>query len=305
MEKRKRGLGRGIYALLSDTENNINNEEKKPEHYEIIPNHTLLQVETSMLSPNPHQARKNFDEEKIEELSISIEKQGILQPLIITKHTDNEEKKYTIVAGERRWRAARKKGLKRVPAIFIELDTLKNIEASLTENIQRENLTPIELAKALKTLSDVGNLTQEELAKKLGLSRPVITNCIRLLSLPDYIQDAIETHTISQSHARLLLQLLPSEQKKAFEKIVSSSLNIRETEELIQAMRQAGRSKKKALSPKKKADPHIKMLEQNFVEKFGTQVVFSGSQEKGVISFHYYNEEDLSRLLEIFGVSLS
>ncbi len=341
MEKRKNRLGRGIHALLQNESQDAISEldltlteptKQKAANKQTaavaakpqtapkqaatargasteLPLQTLLFLKVDSLSANPFQPRKQFNEERLEELSASIREQGILQPLVITDNPDlkqsSKKKTHIILAGERRWRAAKKAGLDSVPAIYVKATASKNIEASLTENIQRENLNSIELAKSFHALLELRSCTQEDLAKSLGLSRPVVSNTLRLLTLSPEIQSAIEEQRISQSHARLLLQLKGAAQKDLFQKIQDNSLNIRETEDLLQQSlhgKKTGQKQGPTKKGKQGKEAHLQELEQQLVEKFGTRVVLSGSIEKGFLSLYYYSKEDLARIAEILDV---
>ena len=315
MEKRKKGLGRGLQALIDSEKSNIENQDTQnititSEIHENI----LLHVDINSLIPNPYQARTVFNEKKLKELSSSISQHGVLQPIIITRppeeiqSNDEKEKKYIIIAGERRWKASIKAGLTQIPALFINVNITKNMETSLTENIQRENLSPIEFAKSLNAYLEVSSYTHEEAAHFLGKSRSVITNSLRLLTLPPQIQDAIHIGDISQSHARLLLTLEKKEQLHILNEILSHSLNVRQTEIAINSLhtqKKIATSKKSSHSQNSKNISFIKEIEQNLIEKFGTKAYISGTMSEGKIVLHFYNKDDLQRLLEQLDISLS
>ncbi len=278
-----KGLGKGLNAFFS------NMEATKEE--------SVREIKIKELRPNPYQPRKVFEKEAIEELAQSIVEHGILQPIIARKSI----KGYEIVAGERRYRAAKAAKLETVPVVVKELTEQQMMELAVLENLQREDLTPIEEGSAYQLLMEKLNLTQEELAKRLGKSRPHIANHIRLLSLPPKIQALISEGKISMGHGRALLGLRKKDRLTAVvEKIIKESLNVRQLEKLIQQLNDVPRETKK---PEKKKDVFIKEQESFLREKFGTPVNIKQSKNKGKIEIEFFTKDDLDRILELLEMS--
>ncbi len=275
-----KGLGKGLGAFFSNLEDE--NEE------------VIQELSLNELRPNPYQPRKNFDQESIDELRSSIEEHGILQPLVVRKSI----KGYEIVVGERRFRAAKDAKLETVPAVVRELSDQQMMEMAILENLQREDLNPIEEALAYQTLMEKLSITQEEVAKRLGKSRPHIANHIRLLSLPPAIQELISSGKISMGHGRALLGLRQKAKLPALvEKVVKENLNVRQLEKLIQQLNEnVPRETKK---PEKKKDIFIAERESSLREKFGTTVNIKQSKNKGKIEIEFFSSEDLERILEL------
>jgi ParB family chromosome partitioning protein len=275
-----KGLGKGLDAFFSNIDSN--NEE------------TIQEIKISDLRPNPYQPRKTFDKEAIEELTASIMEHGILQPLVVRKSI----KGYEIVVGERRFRAAKEAKFEKVPAIVRELSEQQMMELAILENLQREDLNPIEEGMAYQTLMEKLSLTQEEVAKRLGKSRPHIANHIRLLSLPPQIQGLISKGTISMGHGRALLGLRQKNKLPVIvEKVVKENLNVRQLEKLIQQLNEnVPRETKK---PEQKADIFLKERETFLREKFGTTVTIKQAKNKGKIEIEFFSKEDLERILEV------
>ncbi|WP_153126904.1 ParB/RepB/Spo0J family partition protein [Peribacillus tepidiphilus] len=275
-----KGLGKGINALFSTLE--ASKED------------TVQEVSIKELRPNPYQPRKIFNQESLDELKQSILQHGILQPIIAKKCL----KGYEIVVGERRFRAAKEAGLKKVPIVVRELTDQQMMELAVLENLQREDLNPIEEAIAYQSLLEKLSLTQEQLAKRLGKSRPHITNHIRLLSLPKDIQEAISQGKISMGHGRALLGLKKKSQLKPLvEKVIKEELNVRQLELLIQQLNSnvSRETKKKTV----KKDLFIEERENILRERFGTNVTITQSKKKGKIEIEFFSQEDLERILEL------
>ena len=271
-----KGLGKGLDALLPNS-----GEE-------------VQAISVREIRPNPYQPRKIFTEEGIDELKQSILQHGILQPIIVKKSI----KGYEIVVGERRFRAAKEAGLKKVPVIVKNLNDEEMMELAVLENLQREDLTPIEEAIAYQTLLDHLKLTQEELAKRLGKSRPHITNHIRLLTLPKAIQDLISQGKISMGHGRALLGLKNKNNLNAIvEKVTREELNVRQLEMLIQQLNDNVPRETK----KKPVQKNVFIREQESIlrERFGTTVTITQKKKKGKIEIEFFSEEDLNRILEL------
>lgn len=282
-----KGLGKGINALFANME--VAQEEGTQE------------VQLKDLRPNPYQPRKLFDESAIDELKESIIQHGVLQPIIVRKSL----KGYEIVVGERRFRAAKKAGLKTIPAVIRELTDQQMMELAVLENLQREDLTPIEEAKAYQSLIENLHITQEELAKRLGKSRPHIANHMRLLALPPYIQNLISENKLSMGHGRALLALKKKEKMKLLvEKIVKEQLNVRQVEQLVQQMNEhVPRETKRDKRDEK--DLFIQERESYLREKLGTSVVIKQQKKKGKIEIEFFSKDDLERILEILDTNIS
>lgn len=278
-----KGLGKGLNAFFG------NMEEMQQE--------TVQEVSLKELRPNPYQPRKLFDQEAIEEMKRSILEHGILQPIIVRKSI----KGYEIVVGERRYRAAKEAKLEKVPVIIRDLSEPQMMELAVLENLQREDLTPIEEASAYQLLLEKLKLTQEELAKRLGKSRPHIANHIRLLSLPSVIQEYISEKKISMGHGRALLGLRNKDKLNAVvQKTIKEGWNVRQLEKFIGQMNEnVSRETKK---PEKK-DVFIRERETSLRERFGTNVSIkqSKNKKKGKIEIEFFSNEDLERIIELLG----
>ncbi|HCD09734.1 MAG TPA: chromosome partitioning protein ParB [Thermoanaerobacter sp.] len=278
----KKGLGRGLQALIPEY------RTEEPQGVETI--------NIAYIHPNQYQPRKQFDEDSLKELSESIKQHGVIQPIIVRKVDSG----YQIVAGERRWRAAKIAGLSEIPAIVKDFDDLQVMEIALIENLQREDLNPIEEAKAYKALIEQFNLTQEEISKKIGKSRSVIANSIRLLNLDDRVQEMLVKGDITIGHAKVILSLPnKSLQYEAAKKVVTENLNVRETEDLVKNLLRKNEKITKKLKSNK-IDVHVKEIEDNLCSFLGTKVKISQkSKDRGIIQIEYYSEEDLTRIIEI------
>ena len=276
----KGGLGKGLNAFFANVE--VEKEE------------LIRDINIAECRPNPYQPRKIFEPEAIEELKQSIEEHGILQPLIVRKTI----KGYEIVVGERRFRAAREAKLDTVPVVIRELTEQQMMEMAVLENLQREDLTPIEEAAAYQMLMEKLKLTQEELSKRLGKSRPHIANHIRLLSLPAKIQELITEGKISMGHGRALLGLRKKESiTKVVEKVLKDGLNVRQLEHLIQELNEHVPRETKKPVPEK--DIFIKEQETSLCERFGTKVHIKQTKNKGKIEIQFFSKDDLERILEM------
>ena len=275
-----KGLGKGINALFTNLETTRED--------------SVQEIAIKDIRPNPYQPRKIFTEEGIEELKQSIIQHGILQPIIVKKSI----KGYEIVVGERRFRAAKEAGLKKVPVVVRDFTSSEMMELAVLENLQREDLTPIEEAAAYQTLLDKLEVTQEELAKRLGKSRPHITNHIRLLSLPRQIQELITQGTISMGHGRALLGLKNKDLlNNLVEKIVKEEMNVRQLEQYIQQLNESVPRETKKTPVQK--DVFIQEQESILRERFGTTVTISQRKKKGKIEIEFFSPEDLNRILEL------
>lgn len=279
----KTGLGKGLDALFSNNIANIQQEEEIREG-EAIVNLKLRDVE-----PNKNQPRTNFDDEKIEELANSIKEYGVIQPIIVTKKNNY----YQIVAGERRWRAAKKAGIGEIPAIVRNYTEQKNKEIALIENIQREDLNPIEKAKALRELIDKYNLTQQELANKLGISRSGIANTMRILNLDPRVIELVMQGNISEGHCRSLLNIEdPDKQYQAALYVIKTGDSVREVEKQMKI------KKKEQVVDQTRYAPIYQEIETRFRNFFGSQVKLNAGKRAGTIVIHYNSKEELNNLIE-------
>lgn len=290
MNEKKRGLGRGLNALINtgtDTESKENTKENN-EYKEVF-------VNISLVEPNRNQPRKEFDKDALSELANSIKQYGILQPIIVQKNEDM----YEIIAGERRWRAAKEAGLTEVPIIIRDYDKQKIMEISIIENIQRENLNPIEEAMAYQSLMEEYGLKHEELAERVSKNRSTITNSMRLLKLSDNIQQMIIDGKISAGHAKVLLSVEnTSEQEKIAQELISKSLSVRELEKLVKQYIKP-RKKKKS---KDDTDYSLfyKEYEDRLKDILGTKVqINTKDKNKGRIEIDYYSAAELERIVEL------
>ena len=275
-----KGLGKGIHALFT------NLEAEKGE--------TVQDIDIQQLRPNPYQPRKTFNEQALEELKQSIVEHGIVQPLIVRQTI----KGYEIVVGERRFRAAQLAGMKTVPAVVRELSDEQMMEIALLENLQREDLNPIEEATAYQLLITRCKLTQEELAKRLGKSRPHITNHLRLLSLPSDVQQMIEEGVLSMGHGRALLALKNKQKLSAvIQRVIRESLNVRQLEALIQQLNE--NVPRETLGKKVEKSVFLAQSEALLRERLGTAVSIKKNRKKGKIEIEFFSEEDLTRILQL------
>lgn len=287
MSKRKMelGLGRGLNALLGDPE--IQNDSEGS-----------VSLPISQVEPGLNQPRKRFEPEALEELTQSVRTHGIIQPLVVRRLATGY---YQIIAGERRWRAAKAAGLTDVPAVIIEADDRKVMEIGLIENLQREDLNPAEEAKGFQVLMEEYGLTQEQLAQQMGKSRPAIANTLRLLALPEELLFMLEDGRLSAGHARALLSLSsPDLQQKTAEKVVAEQLSVRQTEALVKSLQNEHPTEDK---PKKSPLPNdIKLyldeLEKDLSGSLGRKVKIAHKGKKGKIELEYYNSDDLENLLQ-------
>lgn len=273
--KNKKGLGRGLSSLIGDTPSIQKNNN----------------VPISSLLKNKFQPRKIFDKEKLDELTESIKERGIIQPIIVRKSND-EKNKYEIIAGERRWLAAQNAGLHEVPVVEVEADDLKSLEFAIVENVQRNDLNPIEEAKGYKRLIDEFSYDHDKVGKFIGKSRSHVSNCLRLLSLPDEVIELVEKNLISQGHAKILVGL--NNANSLAKKIIDKSMSVRQAENLIKILKS---NNKKALIKK---DPNILEIEKSISDKIGLNVVIKNNKKnKGILYFEYKDMDQLNRLINI------
>ncbi len=282
----KKGLGKGIGALLN-TDTVIDN---------VLDKNGITELKITDIEPNKNQPRRKFDDEKIAALAESIKEYGVLQPIVVKKLDTGF---YQIIAGERRWRASRIAGIKKIPAIIKEYDKKETMEIALIENLQREDLNAVEEAEGYKELIEEFGLTQEELSKKLGKSRPAIANSLRLLNLPDEIKQYLIEEKISSGHARALLG---AEKKEimllAAEKIINDEMNVRQTEAYIAQLQKIKPVKKKS-AKEQEIERYMLSLEENLSTAFGTKVKIHHKKNKGKIEIEYYSNDDFDRIMKM------
>ena len=278
---KKTGLGRGLDALFVDMPEDLIQPEQKAQHGETIHKISIYEIE-----PNKEQPRRMFDTEKIDELSESIKRYGVLQPIIVNKR-DNF---YEIVAGERRWRAAKKAGLEEMPCIIKDTDERKTKEIALIENIQREDLNPIEKARGFRQLLDEYNLTQMQLSEIIGISRSGLANTVRLLNLDPRVIDLTLDGKLTEGHCRTLISITdPEEQYKAALKIVKNNETVRDTERTVK--------KTKKVRENNQYSAIYQDIENRFQGFFGTKVKLDAGKKKGKIIIEYASNDDLERIL--------
>ena len=274
MNKIKKGLGRGLSSLIGETK--------------IVKNTNKLLI--GDINPNKFQPRKIFDEDSLNELEKSIKERGIIQPIIVRKSDENS--KYEIIAGERRWLAAQRAGLHEVPVVVTEADDLKSLEFAIVENVQRNDLNPLEEAQGYQRLINDFSYDQEKVSKFIGKSRSYITNCLRILTLPSDVLTYIETKKLSFGHAKILVGL----ENASFvaQKIIEKKLSVRQSENFVKIF------KKKKGSYVKSLDPNIQNLEKTIAEKIGLNVsIKNNKKNKGTITFVYHDIEQLNKIIDI------
>jgi ParB family chromosome partitioning protein len=294
------GLGRGLSSLIPKKNYSASSgdsvaapprpvmDERKEEVPASNNGKNIIEVDINLISPNPHQPRTNFDEGKLEELSLSIKEHGIIQPLIVTQNGAQFE----LIAGERRFEAAKKSGLKKVPVIVREAGEKEKLELALTENIQRHDLNPVEEAKAYQKLITDFEMNQEEVAVKVGKSRSGVANKMRLLNLPIEIQKAIISGEISEGHAKAILALdNPEKQRALFELIKKNGLTVRQVEDKTKEV--SVRSHQRTVN----VDPAVKEMENKLMGILGTKVKLTKSGGGGKIIIEYYSDEELNGIL--------
>ena len=278
MAQKRPALGKGLGALIPDIDISSSDD-------------AVFEIDINDVEPNSEQPRKKFDEEKLQQLTDSIKEHGIVQPVIVKK----EGSFYKLIAGERRWRAARMAGLKSIPAIVREFTDREVMEISLIENIQREDLNPIEEAIAYKRLMDEFGMTQEEISIKIGKSRSAVANILRLINLDDRVKNYVIDGLMSEGHARAIIALPGNDmQYEAAKKIIDENLNVRQTEKLVKSI--INGKKKKLL---KKSEPYITDIQERLKNILGTKVNISYGRKKGKIEIEYYSYEDLERIMDL------
>ena len=275
MDKIKKGLGRGLSSLIGETK------------VESMKN----RLSVSDIVPNKYQPRKNFDEDSLEDLTNSIKQRGILQPIIV-RQSNNNNSKFEIIAGERRWLAAQKAGLHEVPVVITEADDLKSLEFAIVENVQRSDLNPFEEAQGYKRLIDEFNYDQEKVSKFIGKSRSHITNCLRLLTLPEEVIKLIENKKLTAGHAKILVGL--DNASFVANKIIEKKLSVRQSENFVKLF------KNKRQKPSTTKDTNIIDLERTISEKIGLNVIIKNNKRnQGSITFSYKEIDQLNKIIDI------
>ena len=277
--KIKKGLGRGLSSLIGETkvESQIN------------------KLSLSDIAPNKYQPRKDFDQENLEDLTNSIKERGVIQPIIV-RESNSSNAKYEIIAGERRWLAAKKAGLHDIPVVLTEADDLKSLEFAIVENVQRHDLNPLEEAQGYKRLIDEFSYDQDKVSKFIGKSRSYITNSLRLLNLPLEVLEFIKTKKISSGHAKILVGL--DNALFIANKIIDKKLSVRQTEAFVKIF------KKKSSNLKGIKDPNIRSLEQSISDKIGLNVVIkNNNRNKGTITLSYHDIDQLNKIIDIIKIN--
>lgn len=281
---RKGGLGKGLDALIPGGEFSA---QPAPTEAGI----SLLPV--GQIQPNPRQPRSHFDPEELTELSDSIREHGVIQPVLVTKGAQAGQ--YTLIAGERRWMAAKQAGLESIPAIVREASQQELVELALIENVQRADLSPLETAEAYRQLAEDFDLPHEQIAARVGKSRAAVTNTLRLLKLPPAVLEALANDRITEGHARALLALpTPQAQTAALHTILRNGLNVRQTEELVRKLT----GQKPAPVPRKILPPELSALEEKLRAGLGTRVSLYHGKKGGTVTIHYYSDEELDALVQ-------
>lgn len=296
MKNKKGGLGKGLDALFDNRAPIVESSQNKNPDFSDEKDSTsidkVMYININDIKPNDNQPRKHFNEEKIQELASSIIEHGIIQPLVLRK-IDNE--RYEIVAGERRWRAARAAGLEKVPSIIRDFTDEENMVIAIIENMQREDLNSIEEAEGLRQMIETYGFTQEEVSRSVSKSRPYITNALRLLKLPQNIQEKLANGQISPGHGRALLAAKDKQyQEKLCNRIINEGLSVRKTEELANNFKTKKTEKRKAFLV-----AFVLLVERELKEIYGTKVSISTKGKKGILQIEYYGNNELNRLIDL------
>lgn len=279
MAIKRKALGKGLSALI-------------PEELEQEDIKKIEDIDTNLICPNPNQPRKIFEKDKLHELTESIKKYGVIQPIIVKK----EGNLYTIIAGERRWRACKNANLKNIPCIVRDIENKNASEIALIENLQREDLNPIDEANAYEYIMDRYDITQEDVSNIVGKSRVYVTNIIRLTNLDKYVQEKIISNEITAGHGRALLSLSNDKQIEVTNKIIKDSLSVRDIEKLVRD------SKKIKEKKHKEKDKYLSYIEEMLTDKFSARVNIHSKKSKGKIEISYNNVDDLNRILELLKI---
>ena len=277
MNMKRKALGKGLKAFV-------------PEEYGLLKEERYADLEIEQLKPNPLQPRLKFNKESLDELARSIKESGVLQPVVVV----SEGNHFRIIIGERRWRAAQKIGLRKIPSLIRSMPKVQQLEASLVENLQREDLNPLEIALAYQKLVQELDYTQQAIAEKVGKDRASVANYLRLLSLPQEIQDKLADGKISMGHARALIAVEdPKLQISLSRQIVQKQLSVRDVEKNVRRLKQTQPPKKRQIP-----NPDLKALQEEFIKLLATKVSISGSQKKGCIKIYYFSSDELNRIYE-------
>jgi ParB family chromosome partitioning protein len=293
---KKKALGQGLDALLGEDLSLTSMDSTTSGA-----GNGVQMLPLDRINPNPDQPREHFDTNALSELAESIRQQGVIQPILVESRADG---RFLIIAGERRWRACEMAGLTEVPVIMREFTPEQKLEIALVENVQREDLTPLEEARAYRHIMEALNLSQQDVADKVGKKRSTVANSLRLLKLPENMRNSVEAGEMSAGHARALLAVTnPADQELLFSRIVGNSLSVREAEAMATEMNRghkgsdAHKSSKKAPNPGR--DPEIDGLEQRFIEALGTKVSMKGSMTKGKLEISWFSRDDLDRIYDL------
>jgi ParB family chromosome partitioning protein len=286
----KKALGKGIGALIKELEQSKDSPG-------------VIQASLESIKSNPIQPRKGFSEEGLGELADSIREKGVIQPILVESSGRNE---YTVIAGERRVRAAKMAGLDAVPVLVREYTPQEKIEIALIENVQREDLSPVEEALGYRRLAEAGQLSQEQIAKRVGKKRSTVANSLRLLKLPNDMLEALEEGRITAGHARAILSVLnPADQSILFDRILKQDLSVRQTEASANELNRGerGQQGKAQVRERRESAPEIQEIEQRLIELLGTKVRVVGSLKRGRIEISYFSQDDLGRLVELIDLN--
>lgn len=279
MAIKRKALGKGLSALI-------------PEELEKEDIKRIEEIDTNLICPNPNQPRKVFEQDKLEELTESIKKYGVIQPIIVRKDNDI----YTIIAGERRWRACKNANIKSMPCIVRDIENKNASEIALIENIQREDLNPIDEANAYDFIMDRYGITQEEVSNIVGKSRVYVTNIMRLSNLDSYVKEKIVNNEISAGHGRAILSLSPEKQIAMTNLIIKEDLSVRDVEKLVRDTKKP----KRRVQPEK--DKYLAYVEEMLTDRFSSRVNIKRNKNKGKIEIEYINNEDLNRILDLLKI---
>lgn len=279
MAIKRKALGKGLSALI-------------PEELEKEDIKKIEEIDTNLICPNPNQPRKVFEQDKLEELTESIKKYGVIQPIIVRKDNDI----YTIIAGERRWRACKNANIKSMPCIVRDIENKNASEIALIENIQREDLNPIDEANAYDFIMDRYGITQEEVSNIVGKSRVYVTNIMRLSNLDSYVKEKIVNNEISAGHGRAILSLSPEKQIALTNLIIKEDLSVRDVEKLVRDTKKP----KRRVQPEK--DKYLAYVEEMLTDRFSSRVNIKRNKSKGKIEIEYINNEDLNRILDLLKI---
>tara|TARA_Y100000588_G_C14136318_1_gene873961 strand:- start:301 stop:1239 length:939 start_codon:yes stop_codon:yes gene_type:complete len=307
----KSGLGKGLSALLGDKPKGDDPDDAPPPEKAAAPQpilpdgevNSVQRVDINLVQPCPSQPRKSFDRDALESLAVSITANGIIQPLVVREKNGGQ---FELIAGERRWRAAQIAKLDTVPVVVREASDAQVLEMALVENLQREDLNPIEEAMGFSLLIEAFGITQEDAAQRIGISRAAVTNSLRLLKLPEEVQAHLRTEQLSVGHAKVILGLNDTAQQQlAAERVLKESLTVRETETMVDALAgdapAPGKGKKANTATR---EVHVTSLENRLKETLGTKVSLTYREGKGTLNIKYFSDDDLERILKLLGVEM-